>query len=133
MLSSAQVGKTFHTIDQLPEVVHKEHGEWVEEAVRASALPHFDPVRRLHRVLIGSPLLLLLVIAALVITFAVLAFRALLLRTGIHGINGKYASLGCGMLNALFISVMNVIYVKLATWLNDHENWRTESDYQVLT
>ncbi len=129
LLQGVQVGRDFHTIEQLPSVVKEEHRWWVHRAANAKQLlPHFAPRRRLRRVLLGAPLLVMMALAALVLTIALSAYQALLKHKAARG-DGELAAFGCGIINAVFIALMNVLYVRLATWLNDNENWRTESDY----
>lgn len=50
-------------------------------------------------------------------------------RASLRAQNNKYGNQICAFINAIQIRVMNIIYGKIAAWMNDWENHETETQY----
>ena len=81
---------------------------------------------------VGIPLLLMMTIVMLIITFAILTFR-LLLTVGASADYEEYSSSASaigGLLNTVWITIMNIVYSQVAHYLNELENHRTETEHE---
>jgi hypothetical protein len=81
---------------------------------------------------VGIPLLLMMTIVMLIITFAILTFR-LLLTVGASADYEEYSSSASaigGLLNTVWITIMNLVYSQVAHYLNELENHRTETEHE---
>eukprot|EP00301_Raphidiophrys_heterophryoidea_P003585 c11613_g1_i1.p1 GENE.c11613_g1_i1~~c11613_g1_i1.p1 ORF type:complete len:786 (+),score=190.77 c11613_g1_i1:94-2451(+) len=91
------------------------------------SMEKFFPVwKRLFRQFTSLPIILTFVVATVAGTIALLVFRT-------FEVNQQGATVGgivSGVLNAIFITVMNVAYAKAAEALNNFENHRTATQHE---
>eukprot|EP00301_Raphidiophrys_heterophryoidea_P003519 c11587_g1_i1.p1 GENE.c11587_g1_i1~~c11587_g1_i1.p1 ORF type:complete len:942 (+),score=288.64 c11587_g1_i1:34-2859(+) len=83
------------------------------------------PVIRFFKYMVGTPIVTTFAAAVIIGTFALLALRTFLTRSGMTG----GSALG-SVLNAIFIIFMNVVYQRVARILNNFENHRTDQDFE---
>ena len=89
---------------------------------------------RLRVYLMSIPTLVLCTVLMLVVTLGILTFRMLMsLSRQLEEhpyFNPSTATTVGALLNTLWITVMNMVYAKLAAWLNDLENHRTDTEHE---
>eukprot|EP00298_Acanthocystis_sp_HF-20_P010790 c19048_g2_i1.p1 GENE.c19048_g2_i1~~c19048_g2_i1.p1 ORF type:complete len:776 (-),score=283.97 c19048_g2_i1:55-2343(-) len=99
------------------------------ETTDLSTTKHWPSWKRILRYLFSVPVIGCFITSTLAGTIGILAFRGVLAMPYPDGY-GKTGQIIGGMVNAVFINFMNVVYKKVAKWLNDFENYRTDTDYE---
>mmetsp|Transcript_24137 Transcript_24137/g.33847 ORF Transcript_24137/g.33847 Transcript_24137/m.33847 type:complete len:693 (+) Transcript_24137:62-2140(+) len=74
----------------------------------------------------GASLLTTFLVVVIVATFGIMAFR-IFLRSKIGDLGGGII-VGC--VNSMFIMTMNQVYRRVAMWLTEWENYRTDSEFE---
>eukprot|EP00299_Pterocystis_sp_00344_P006882 c1945_g1_i1.p1 GENE.c1945_g1_i1~~c1945_g1_i1.p1 ORF type:complete len:810 (+),score=205.98 c1945_g1_i1:46-2475(+) len=120
--------------------VYAANGNWVDlgykfdqlksEKEKASVPQNvfFSPWQRFKRILLSLNVLAVFLFVLVIGTFAVLAFRVFVQADSRAG--PIWGGIVAGILNAVFILVMNQIYNRCAHMMNDWENHRTDTQYE---
>jgi hypothetical protein len=85
---------------------------------------YFPPLNRFFRHLFSFTVIISLAIAVSVAVFFMIVFNK------IFASNSTIASIIVGIVFGVQISALNYVYRRLALWLNEFENHRTESAYE---
>mmetsp|Transcript_78992 Transcript_78992/g.157038 ORF Transcript_78992/g.157038 Transcript_78992/m.157038 type:complete len:593 (-) Transcript_78992:220-1998(-) len=126
---------------------YSSQGHWVavseseEHAAKAPLNKRFlaqeRRVRMVQSYLVISPIMLAVIIA----TGAILAYKSTLMfsfymifandesELTADWVGVTVGSVGGGAMNGLFISLSNIVYARVAQWLNEWENHRTQTDF----
>lgn len=86
-----------------------------------------DLSKRFLRYFLSVPVVVSFIVSTMVGTVSILAYRAYFARPDQFG---KLGQIGGGLVNAVFINVMNLVYKKVAIFLTSFENYRTETEYE---
>eukprot|EP00299_Pterocystis_sp_00344_P011289 c5232_g1_i1.p1 GENE.c5232_g1_i1~~c5232_g1_i1.p1 ORF type:complete len:774 (-),score=157.49 c5232_g1_i1:41-2362(-) len=90
---------------------------------------YFPSSKRWLRYLISMPVIGVFIVCTVAGTTGILVFRGLIAMPYPDGMGRTGQVLG-GMVNAMFITFMNIVYKKVATVLNNFENHRTDTAYE---
>jgi anoctamin-10 len=88
---------------------------------------YYPAWRRRIKLAVSIPFLFTVIAAAFAVLVAILTYRQILLIIYPNGLQGPIFG---SVANALFIAIMNPIYVKIATALNNWELYPSESTYE---
>eukprot|EP00301_Raphidiophrys_heterophryoidea_P003908 c11743_g1_i5.p1 GENE.c11743_g1_i5~~c11743_g1_i5.p1 ORF type:complete len:739 (+),score=209.09 c11743_g1_i5:120-2336(+) len=86
--------------------------------------------KKIFRYLVSIPIISTFIIATAIGTSAILFFKNIASVPIEQGGYGAYGSVLAGIINAMFIMFMNVVYGRVAVVLNSFENHPTETVYQ---
>eukprot|EP00300_Choanocystis_sp_HF-7_P022130 c21275_g1_i1.p1 GENE.c21275_g1_i1~~c21275_g1_i1.p1 ORF type:complete len:746 (+),score=195.97 c21275_g1_i1:35-2272(+) len=107
--------------------LYTEGGHFVHvDSLNVPEEPYFSVWQRFLRRAFGLPVISSFVIATAIGTIALLAAK----RTEEELLGSRFGPILAGVSNALFITIMNYVYAKVAQQLNDFENHRTNSQHE---
>eukprot|EP00457_Paulinella_chromatophora_P002611 gb/GEZN01002616.1/.p1 GENE.gb/GEZN01002616.1/~~gb/GEZN01002616.1/.p1 ORF type:complete len:769 (+),score=148.43 gb/GEZN01002616.1/:55-2361(+) len=98
-------------------------GEWITSTITGKLEEHFPLTQKIYRFLFSQTIIFLLIGVVLAAVVAIFSFRFYL-----QQFTNQAATI-TAVLNAIQITVLNILYGKVATTLNDFENHRTATQY----
>lgn len=104
------------------------HGTWVPSPVDGRLVEAFPTYQKVLRVFMGQSIAVFCALLATAAAGGLLYARSvwILLSPG----NRLQLQVAAAVLNALQVQIGNILYKRIAAWLNEWENYRTETEYE---
>eukprot|EP00457_Paulinella_chromatophora_P002018 gb/GEZN01002021.1/.p1 GENE.gb/GEZN01002021.1/~~gb/GEZN01002021.1/.p1 ORF type:complete len:801 (-),score=112.24 gb/GEZN01002021.1/:233-2635(-) len=114
-----------HKFEQQEQPRPQFQGEWRPSTVSGRLEEYFDPAHGFQRKIRSQLTIMTMIMTVIAMVVGLFIFRNFLLLW-----NPAYGGVLAGVLNAFQIQLLNVIYGKVAVWLNDYENHTTQTQYE---